>query len=161
MQVGVKVNVPHEWKLGEKYIKNTSTYKYLGDSITSDGKNQQNITMKENRLQQIIRQINTTASSEVMHGIETRVILELYEKFALTAFLNNSESWTLSTAEEKEVDKLGIQAIKRLFNLPSKTPTVAIIYSLGLTYTTQIIDQRKFMYLHKILNKEEQNWTNA
>ena len=159
MQVGKLVNVPNEWKLGEKHIQNTSTYKYLGDSITSDGKNKQNISMKQNKLQQIIRQINTTASSEVMCGIETRVILELYDKFALTAFLNNSESWTLSISEEKEVDKLGIQAMKRLFNLPEKTPSVAIIYSLGLTYTTQSIDQRKFMYFHKILNKGEHNWT--
>ena len=29
----------------------------------------------------MIRQINTTASSEVMCGIETRVILELFDKF--------------------------------------------------------------------------------
>ena len=159
MQIGVKVKVPQEWKLGEKCIKNTTTYKYLGDTISSDNKNKQNITMKENKLHQIIRQINTTASSDIMRGIETKVILDLYEKCALSSFLCNCESWILSKAEEKQIDTIGIQAVKTLFNLPTKTPSIAIIYYLGLLYTTQSIDQRKFMYLHKVLNRESTNWT--
>ena len=159
MQVGRKVKVPDEWNLGEKNIKNTETYKYLGDTITSDTKNKQNILMKENKLLLTIRQISTTASSDVMRGIETSVIMALYEKCALTSLLSNCESWTLLSSEEQELDKVGIQAIKRLFNLPNTTPSVAIIYSLGLLYITQCIDQRKFMYLHKLLNRKEDNWT--
>ena len=159
MQVGAKVNVPQTWPLGEKNIKNTTAYKYLGDMVTNDNKNKQNLIIKENKLQQIIRNINTTASSDIMHGIETKVILALFDKCALTGFLSNSESWTLTVSEEKEVDKIGIQAAKRLFNLPTTTPSVAVIYSLGLLYTTQSIDQRKLMYLHKVLNRNGDNWT--
>ena len=40
MQVGKKVQVPDEWDLGEIRITNTTSYKYLGDLITSDGKNE-------------------------------------------------------------------------------------------------------------------------
>ena len=38
MQIGKKVKVKEEWQLGEKSIKNTASYKYLGDTITNDGK---------------------------------------------------------------------------------------------------------------------------
>ena len=38
MQIGKKVKVKEEWQLGEKSIKNTGSYKYLGDTITNDGK---------------------------------------------------------------------------------------------------------------------------
>ena len=94
-----------------------------------------------------------------MRGIETKVILELYEKCVIPSFFNNSESWTLTITEEKHIDKICIQAMKRLFNIPTTTPSAAIIYSFGLLYATQIVDQKKMMYLHKLLTRENTNWT--
>ena len=146
MQVGRKVKTPETWALGPKNIKNTTTYKYLGDIITNDGKHKCNIEARFNRTQGIIRQINTTAGSEIMRKIETKTILQLYDTCVIPSFLNNSESWTLSTSEENELDKLGIRILKRLFNLPEKTPSPAIIHSFGTLYITQQIDQMKFMY---------------
>ena len=40
------------------------------------------------------------ASSDVMRGIESSVILE---KCILTSYLNNAESWHLSLTDEKEL----------------------------------------------------------
>ena len=77
----------------------------------------------------------------------------------IPSFLNNAESWSLSVTEEKELDKLGIRILKRLFNLPERTPSPAIIYSFGTLYITQQVDQMKFMYLHKILKREDDHWT--
>ena len=39
MAIGKKTNILEEWQLGNQVIGNTSLYKYLGDEITSDGKN--------------------------------------------------------------------------------------------------------------------------
>ena len=159
MQVGRKIKVPDTWTLGEKQICNTTSYKYLGDTITNDGKNKVNIEKRFNTVQFIARQINTTAASDVMKGIESKVILDLYHACIIPSFLNNAESWCLSNTEEKELDKLGIRILKRLFNLPEKTPNPAIIHSFGVLYTTQQIDQKKFMFLHKILKRPENHWT--
>ena len=159
MQVGRKIKVPNTWALGTKNITNTNSYKYLGDLITNDGKNKSNIENRYNRTQGIIRQINTTAGSDIMRNIETKTILELYDSCVIPSFLNNAESWTLSTSEEKELDILGIRILKRLFNLPERTPSPAIIYSFGTLYITQQIDQMKFMYLHRILRREDDHWT--
>ena len=87
MQVGVKVDVPDLWELGEKRIGNTTSYKYLGETITNDNKNKRNIEIRENTIQATIRQINTTASSDIMRGIETKVLLDLYETCVLTVNL--------------------------------------------------------------------------
>ena len=51
-----------------------------------------------------------------------------------------------------------IQAIKYLFDLPLHIPTVAIMYSFGLLYTTQRIDQMQLIYLHRLLQRGEDNW---
>ena len=160
MQVGKKVKVPEKWQLGEKNISNTTSYKYLGDTITNDGKNKTNLELKENKIQATIRQINTTASSDVMRGVESKVLLILFQKCIETSLINNSESWTLSKTEEQQLDKIGIKAMKRLFNLPTTTPSAAIIHSFGILYMTQSVDTKRFMYLHKVLNREdEQHWT--
>ena len=159
MQIGRKTKVPDTWKFGDKHIKNTSSYKYLGDNITNDNKNKTNIEKRSNIIQGIIRQINTTASSETMRVVETKTILDLYDKCVIPSLLNNSESWTLSKTEETELDKIGIRAIKRLFSLPEKTPSIAVIYSFGLLYTSQLIDKKRFIYLHKILTRSNEHWT--
>ena len=57
------------------------------------------------------------------------------------------------------MDDIGIQAVKRLFNLTTTTPTVAILHSFGLLFVTQIIDEKRFLYLHKILTREQEHWT--
>ena len=51
MQVGKKAIVPEKWQLGDKKINNTTSYKYLGEMITSDNKNKINLEMKENKIQ--------------------------------------------------------------------------------------------------------------
>ena len=159
MQVGRKIKAPETWTLGQKQIRNTTSYKYLGDTITNDGKNKINIEKRFNTAQSIVRQINTTAASDVMKAIESSVILKLYDACITPSFLNNAESWCLSDSEETELDKLGIRILKRLFSLPEKTPNPAIIHSFGVLYTTQQIDQKKFMFLYKILQRTEDHWT--
>ena len=110
MQVGKKVTIPDTWQLGQKQISNTTTYKYLGDILTNDNKNKKNIQARENKIQAIIRQVNTTASSDIMRGIETKVIMCLYHKCIIPSLLNNAESWTLSKTEEDSLDKIGIRS---------------------------------------------------
>ena len=159
MQVGRKIEVPETWKLGDKNIQNTTSYKYLGDMISSDGKNKLLLQTRENRLMATTIQINTTASSDIMQRIGTKVTLDLYEKSVLTSFFYNVESWTLTKTEEKQIDKIGIQAIKRLFNLPITTPSAAIIYSFGVLYFSEVADMKKLLYFHKLLLRSDCQWT--
>ena len=43
MRVGKHNDEPSEWKLGNKYIQETTQYRYLGDEVTNNGKNMENI----------------------------------------------------------------------------------------------------------------------
>ena len=135
------------WKLGELSIEETTEYKYLGDIITSDGKNSQNLRSRNAKLQATTVTINTIASSEVLHKIETSVLLELHDKISISGLLTNAESWNLNRSEEDEIEKMEIQAVKNLFDLPLHTPTVAIIFTFGLLYTVQRIDKKQLSYL--------------
>ena len=139
-------------------ILEATTYKYLGDVICHKGKNSENLKARKIKLQAATANINSIAGSEILNKIETSVLLELHEKINISSLLFNSESWNLSKGEEDELEKIELQAIKNIFDLPIHIPSAAIIYSLGILYTRQRVDQKMLIYLHRILQKDESDW---
>ena len=148
----------NEWDLGEIKIETAKSYTYLGDLITCDGKNTENLNTRKTKLNASTIAINTIAANEVLYQIESTVLLELHEKVNISSLLTNSESWNLLKGEETDLDKLEITCLKNMFDLPIKTPTPAIIFTLGTLYTSIRVDQKQLLYLHKILTKDETNW---
>ena len=133
----------------------TDKYKYLGDIITSNGRNMENLNARRIKLQASTITINTIAAGEVLNKIETSVLLEMHEKKSISSLLTNAESWDLNKTEEEEIEKIEIRSIKDLFNLPLQTPTASIIYTFGTLFTKQRVDKIMLLYLHKMLNESE------
>ena len=158
MKIGKKTD-KDIWKIGDMEIGPCDSYIYLGDIITPDGKNTKNIQSRKNKITASSVSINTIASGEILFKIETPVLLELHEKVNVPSLLSNSESWTLLKSEEIEIERAEIQCLKNLFDLPLKTPTPAILYMFGIPHTSSRIDQKRLVYLHKILNRDPSHWT--
>ena len=158
MAIG-KHNKQNKWPLGDLEIENCNEYKYLGDIISNDGKNKQNINERKRKATATTISINTLASNEILNCIETPILLELHERITIPTLLNNAEAWVLKAYEIKELEQIERNCIKSLFNLPTRTPTPAIIYTLGLLYTNIRIEKKQLIYLHRILNRKEDHWT--
>ena len=159
MRVGKHEASPKEWKLGQMSLSETTQYRYLGDEVTSNGKNTENIKIRKQKLRATIATINTIASNEVLNQVESIVLLELHERIAIPGFLNNAETWVLNKGETNELERTELQAIKNLYNLPTRTPNAAIIYVFGTLYTRQRIDKSQLLYLHRMLNRPPTHWT--
>ena len=147
MRVGKHTDTPKEWNLGDIKIQESTSYKYLGDVITSDGKNSENLEARQNKSLIKTVTINSIAAGEVLRTIGTKVLLDLHEKENIPGILTNAESWTLNCGEKTKLERIEIQAIKYLFDLPSHTPTPAIIYTFGLPYTNFRVDKKQFINL--------------
>ena len=160
MRVGTHKDQPTIWKLGEKHIEEAVKYKYLGDEITNNGKNTENIKARRQKTQATTATINTIASNEVLNRVESLVLLELHERITIPTLLNNAESWTLNKTEVEELERVEIQALKALFKLPLQTPNTAVMFTFGTLYTKQRIDQIQLIFLHKIVNRPSEHWTN-
>ena len=158
MRIGKHKGGNKEWKIGDMSIQETKTYRYLGDIITPDGKNSENLDNRCAKLKATTININTFATGETLQLIASSVMLESHEKLCIPGLLTNCESWNLNKKDEMYIERMEVQAIKHLFDLPIHTPTVAIIFTFGLLYTTQRIDQKQLIYLHKILTKGENEW---
>ena len=159
MRVGKHMDEQTEWRLGDKMIQETTQYRYLGDEVTNDGKNAENIKSRKQKIQATTATINTIASSEVISKVESTVLLELHERITIPALLNNCESWVLNKTETDKLERVEIQALKNLFRLPPCTPNPAVIFTFGTLFTRQRIDQKQLIFLHKILNRHQKNWT--
>ena len=157
MRVGKHTDTPKEWNLGDIKIQESTSYKYLGDVITSDGKNMENLEARQNKSLIKTVTINSIAAGDVLRTIGTKVLLDLHEKENIPGILTNAESWTLNCGEKTKLERIEIQAIKYLFDLPSHTPTPAIIYTFGLPYTNVRVDKKRFMNLHRMLNRDDDN----
>ena len=92
--------------------------------------------------------------------IEAPVLLNLHESITIPGLLANAESWNLSQGETTELEKIEIQALKHLFDLPNHQPTPSIIYSFGTIFTKFRVEQKRLIYLHRILKRTDAHWTN-
>ena len=161
MEIGAHKEKKQEWQLGDKKITKCDEYRYLGETITRDGKNDKNLKVRVQKLSSCVRAILTCCKSEIMKRIGIKVILKLYETEAVTAFLYNSETWTINKTEKSIVDKAEIQAFKKMIGLPKTTPTAGIMLTLGCLFASVRIETKQLMYLHRILNKESGNWAKS
>ena len=161
MKVGVhdKKQNQKTWHLGTMQIHESTTYRYLGDIISNDGKYTKNIESRKVKTQATTININSIASTEIMRKMETSVLLELHDKITIPGLLANAESWSLLKTETTEMEKIEYQALRNLFDLPLHTPIPGIIFSLGTLYTHLRIEMRRLMYLHRLLNRQNTNWT--
>ena len=148
-----------EWNFGEEKIKKCTSYKYLGDIITKDGKNKENIADRKRKSVGNTISINTIASNEILNGIETPVLLELHEKITIPSLLNNAEAWDMTISDFKDLEQIEIGSLKHLFNLPTRTPTPAIVFVFGTLYTDVRLKKKQLIFLHRILSRDINHWT--
>ena len=158
MEIGSHKEERTDWKLGNKTITTCKTYKYLGEIISRDGTNTENLGERLNKIKRTVREIINCGRSKVMKKIESGVYLKLHEAVTIPTLLSASETWTISSKEYEEINKMELWALKTMFGLPPTTPTPAIIFITGTLYTEIRIKKRQLMYLYKLLNKENEHW---
>ena len=159
MEVGAHKEKKSSWKLGNKTISKCESYKYLGERINRNGKNDENLKERCEKVRNSARAIITCCKSEVMGKIGMRVILQLHESETISAFLYNAETWTLTMSEKKILDQAELYGWKRMIGLPKTTPTAGIVMTVGCLFASIRVEQKQLLYLHKILTKDDTNWT--
>ena len=158
MEVGRHRNPKVAWQFGETEIHHNDSYTYLGDVITRNGTNQLNIESRLKKVKAATRAIISCSKTDVLKLMEVDTLLGLHETVTIPSLLTNAESWCLTKTEILNLEKIELWAIKRLFNLPRTTPSVAIRFMTQRLLTSVRIDIKQMMFLYRILQQEER-WT--
>ena len=159
MEIGNHKEERSVWKLGEKEIEKCSEYKYLGEQISRNGNNKENLQERFDKVQNCVRAITTSCKNAVMKRIGTKVTLLLHESVTVPTLLYNAETWTLNKTEKKLIDRVEIYAIKKTLGLPQTTPTAGIVRTTGVLFASIRVEMKQLLYLHKVLRQDPEHWT--
>ena len=158
MEIGNHKEKRAKWKFGEKEITNCESYKYLGEMITRNGKNKENLVQRCSKVKNAVRAVVSFANDQTMRSSQMRVVVKLHDAVTVPTLLYCSETWTLNKGEKDEIDKLEIWAWKKMIGLPKTTPNPAVIFATGAMYPSVRIEMRMLIYFHKILNRAQGHW---
>ena len=143
---------------GKLKIKDVSDVKYLGNKLTSEGSNMQDIVMKCNRGVGINNKIQNILTNMFFGKHFFEIGITLIESMLLGSILTNIEvAYNLTLNETEHLEKCHEMALRKLLELPSKTPKIMLYFFTGSTPIRCTIKRRRLIYLHHILNQGEES----
>ena len=129
---------------------------YLGDIISSDGKNKKNVEKRISKGLGIITQIMNLLETISFGHHYIEIALLLRESMFLNGILNNVEVWYgLSKGEVEEFEDLDRFLLKKILQAPISTPQEAFHLELGLIPIGVLIQSRRINFLHYLLTRSE------
>ena len=141
-----------------KEISHLDSEKYLGQILSSDSKNTNNITKLRNKgigIKNKIIQILHNIPGGVYH-FELAMIFR--SSYLLSSILSNSEVWYGITKSEIELlERLDVNLLQEVSECSRSVPHELYYLEFGVLPISYIIKIRKQMFLHHILHQEEQS----
>ena len=129
---------------------------YLGDIISTDGRNTRNVQSRIAKGIGKTTQIMNLLSSICLGEYYIESALLLRESMFLNGILTNAEIWYSFNKEEiKEFEDLDLTLLRKIMHVPFSTPSEAFFLELGIFPIGVIVKARRANYLHYILKREE------
>ena len=131
--------------------------KYVGDLISESGTNKRNIEDRVSKaiglMSQVLAILNDTSLG--YHYFE--IFVTLRNVIFISSFLTNCECWyNVTEGEIRSLEDVDKTMIRRALNLPFSTPVEFLYNELGIMRIRDIIQYRRVMFLHYLLNRPEQ-----
>ena len=129
--------------------------KYLGDIISIDGRNIQNIKARVAKSSGIISRILSILDGIPFGQYFYEVAIILRNSLLLSSLLCNSESWyNVTEAELNLIESVDLQFFRRILNVPKSTPKEMFYLEFGCIPLRHIVRKRRLMFLHYVLNED-------
>ena len=129
---------------GEQAVEEKSEDKYLGDIISTDGRNMKNIKARIAKGKGIVNNILTMLEGIPFgkHYFEVGIILR--NSLLVSSMLFNSEAWyNLTSAELDLFETIDLLLLRQLLHAPKGTPQEMIQLELGSIPFREIIRERR------------------
>ena len=143
---------------GEKLLTVTDKEKYLGDIISSDGKNMKNIENRKNRGTGIVTEISAMIVEIMLDQEHFEVALIMRNALLISSLLCNSEAWySITKSDIEKLEKVDEQLLRNILGTSSKTPKALIYLELGCVPISYILKSRRLNFLQYILKEDEES----
>ena len=129
--------------------------KYLGDVISTDGRNLKNIKARIAKGKGIANKIITMLDDIPFgkHYFEVGIILR--DSLLVSSVLFNSEAWyNLTESDLDLLETVDLLFLRKLLKAPKGTPKEMLFLELGCLPLREIVRERRLNFLHYILNED-------
>ena len=156
-------NISSVWELldregGKHIIETVSSDKYLGDIISSDGKNTQNIQERKKRGMVAVSQIMEMMNELCLGQYYFEAGNLLRNSLLLSTMLSNSEAWyNLTNKEISDLETVDEVLLRKILSAHSKTPLELLYLETGNIPIRFILKARRLNFLWYILNESEES----
>ena len=156
LHIGKKKISCHPLKVHGVPMQQVDHDTYLGDLVSSDGKNTRNIDCRVSKGIGIISQI-FDIMQKVNFGFHYfSIALSLRQAMLINGILTNCEIWYGVTEKEilklEEIDNI---FFRKLFRVPASCPKEALYLETGSIPIGIIVKMRRVTYLHHILTRSK------
>ena len=156
MHVGKDMGICPSLQVHGTTMQKITHDKYLGDILSSDGKNDLNIESRISKGLGIVTQI-TNMLEKVSFGKHYFKMARLFrESNFLNGILTNAESWHgLSPTQVNQLESVDQLLMRNFFDTTVSTPVEALYLELGVISIGTIIKARRINFLHYLVSSSE------
>ena len=141
---------------GEEIMEEKSDEKYLGDVISTDGKNIKNVKARVAIGKGIANRIISIIDGIPFGDFYFEVAMILRNSLLVSSMLSNSEAWyNVSKAELDLLETVDVNFLRNVLGAPKSTPVEMLYLELGCIPFRELIRKRRISFLHYILNQDQ------
>ena len=146
---------------GEYQMEEKREEKYLGDIVSSDGRNIKNIKSRIAKGTGIVNKILTMLDGIPFGKHYFKVGVLLRDSLLVSSMLFNCEAWyNLTSAELDLLETIDLYLLRSILKAPKGTPKEMFYLELGCIPFRDIIRERRLRFLHSILNEDKKSMMN-
>ena len=154
LHIGKKDNMCPELKVHGTTMVQVTEDTYLGDIISSDGKNKKNIQNRIAKGTGIISQIMTILERVTLGEHYFATALLLRESLFLNSILTNADIWYAIQKEDlDQLEELDISLLRQIMGATCTVATEALYLELGCVNIGAILKGRRANYLHYLVSQ--------
>ena len=145
--------------VGDDYaIESSDEERYLGDLITSDGRNTKNLAARKAKGVGIVDKIMTILNDVFFGPYFFQVALTMRVSMLLSSILLNSESWyNLSDNEIQQLETVDNMLHRRILECPRSTKTSILHLELGTLPIRYLVKSCRLLFLQYLLKQEKES----
>ena len=146
--------VTEKVKMG--YLKKVKEYKYLGTWMNEKYDCSTHISKINEKVSSIIVTIKSFANGGVIGNYSVEARLHLFNTVVINFITYNIEAWTqMKKCEVDGFEKIQGRVLRSLLEVPISTPYLGILMETGVWPITYVIDYKKIVLLHQIMNSND------
>ena len=149
MHIGNNTGICPELQVHGTVMQNIYHDKYLGDIVSLDGSNDQNISSRVAKGLGIVTQLMNMLEKVTLGKHYFKIAMLFRESIFLNGILTNASSWHgLSPTHISQLESVDKLLIRQILNTPMSTPVEVLFLELGIVSIGTIIKAARVNYLH-------------